>query len=118
MYPIPPNEHLIETKTCRHCGNNFNITNADEGYLEKLSPTIAGTRFSLPHPSMCPECRKMQRLAWRNEKNIFKRKCDFSGKDIIAIYPPDSPFIIYDEDIWKSDVWDAKTYGKDFDFSR
>ncbi len=118
MHPIAPNEHLIETKICRHCGNGFNITNADEDYLEKLSPTIAGTRFPLPHPSMCPDCRKIQRLAWRNEKNIFKRKCDFSGKDIIAIYPPDSPFIIYDEDIWKSDVWDAKTYGKDFDFSR
>ncbi|EKD44679.1 MAG: hypothetical protein ACD_71C00046G0002 [uncultured bacterium (gcode 4)] len=79
---------------------------------------IAGQKFEIQTPTMCPECRKIQRLAWRNEKNIFKRKCDATGKDIIAIFPPDSPFKIYDEKVWNSDIWDAKEYGRDFDFNR
>jgi hypothetical protein len=68
--------------------------------------------------SDCPECRKFKRLIWRNEKKIYKRKCDLSGKDIIAMYPPNSPYKVYEDVAWDSGNWDAKDYGKDFDFSR
>jgi hypothetical protein len=34
------------------------------------------------------------------------------------MYPPDAPYKIYDHDEWWSDNWDAKTFGRDFDFSR
>jgi hypothetical protein len=57
-------------------------------------------------------------LAWRNEKKIYRRKCDLSGKDIIAIFPPDSKYKIYEDSAWDSGNWDAKDYGRDFDFSR
>jgi len=86
--------------------------------LDKLSPIIANQKFQLPTPVLCPECRKFQRLAWRNEKKIYKRKCDYSGKDIIAIFPPNSPYKIFEDKVWDTDSWDAKNYGKDFDFSR
>ena len=71
-------EKVIETKSCRQCSTSFEITDIDLEYLDKLSPIIAGQKFELPAPSMCPECRKFQRLAWRNEKKIYKRKCDKS----------------------------------------
>ncbi len=34
------------------------------------------------------------------------------------MYPPDSPFKVYDQDVWWSDQWDATQYGRDFDFNR
>ncbi len=34
------------------------------------------------------------------------------------MYPLDSPFKVYDQDVWWSDKWDATSYGRDFDFSR
>jgi hypothetical protein len=49
---------------------------------------------------------------------MYRRKCDFSGKDIVSMYPPDSPFKVYEQDIWWSDQWNALAYGRDFDFGR
>ncbi|MBI5411729.1 hypothetical protein HZA43_00970 [Candidatus Peregrinibacteria bacterium] len=59
-----------------------------------------------------------RRMAFRNERHLYKRKCDFSGQDIVAIYPPTSPYKIYDRKIWWSDQWDPMSYGRDFDFNR
>lgn len=49
---------------------------------------------------------------------MYRRKCDFSGQEIISMYPPDSPFKVYEQDIWWSDKWNALQYGRDFDFNR
>jgi len=32
-----PDEKIIETKTCRHCGANFDITDKDIEFYEKVS---------------------------------------------------------------------------------
>jgi len=40
MYPIPPNDTLIETKTCRHCSVSFPITDKDLEFYEKVSPVF------------------------------------------------------------------------------
>jgi hypothetical protein len=104
------NEKIIETKICRQCNKSFNIYDLDLEYFDKLSPTIAGQKFALPIPTMCPECRKIQRLAWRNESKLFKRKDDFDGKIIITMFSPDSKVKVYDEKTWYSDVWNAKDY--------
>lgn len=34
------------------------------------------------------------------------------------MYPPDSPFKVYESDIWWSDKWSGLEYGRDFDFTR
>ncbi|MFA6089757.1 MAG: hypothetical protein WC755_07910, partial [Candidatus Woesearchaeota archaeon] len=56
--------------------------------------------------------------AFRNERNLYKRKCDFSGKEIISVYPPTSKYKVYDQKIWWSDSWDAISFGREFDFNR
>jgi hypothetical protein len=43
------NEKIIETKTCRHCGTSFDITDKDLEFYEKVSPV-----FSSPSPSDIP----------------------------------------------------------------
>ncbi|NUJ97913.1 hypothetical protein HGA92_03965 [Candidatus Gracilibacteria bacterium] len=129
------NEKIIETKTCRHCGASFDITDKDLEFYEKISPVFPnpGVSFStpglkllengkikylIPPPTLCPDCRQQRRLSFRNERKLYKRKCDFSGKDIISIYFHDKPYKVYDQEIWWSDKWDALDYGKDFDFDR
>ncbi len=111
-------EIVLETRICTHCSSCFDITDIDVNFLTRLAPTIAGKKFELPYPTYCPKCRKIRRYAWRNEKNIYKRKCDATGKDIISLFSPDTPCPVYESDYWYSDKWDAHVYGRDFDFSR
>ncbi|MDD3302358.1 MAG: hypothetical protein PHN31_02300 [Candidatus Gracilibacteria bacterium] len=111
-------EKIVETKFCNQCLINFDITDIDIEFLDKLSPIIAGQKFQIPIPKLCPNCRKTQRLAWRVETKLYKRKCDFSGNDIISWFKPDIPYTVYDEKIWDSDKWNPLDYGKDIDFSK
>jgi uncharacterized protein YbaR (Trm112 family) len=118
MYPIPPNEHLLENRTCRQCQDTFPITDKDMEFLSRLAPHIGNKSFELPPPTLCPDCRQQRRLAFRNERKLYKRKCDATGKEIVSIYSPDKPFTVYHQEYWWSDAWDAMSYGRDFDFGR
>lgn len=111
-------ETILETRTCPQCSTSFAITDVDQKFLDTLTPTIGGKPYAFPHPTLCPLCRKMRRFAWRNEKNIYKRKCDATGKDIISLFSPNAPCPVYTRDSWYSDTWDAKDYGRDVDFTR
>ncbi len=111
-------ESIIETRTCILCSSLFDITKIDQDFLIRLAPTIAWDRFELPFPALCPMCRKTRRYAWRNERNIYKRKCDATWQEIISLFSPDAPCPVYESDYWYSDGWDGKQYGRDFDFSR
>jgi hypothetical protein len=66
----------------------------------------------------CFLCNQKHKLYFRNARNLYKRKCDSTGQDIVSIYKPDSPYKIYRADEWYSDKWDPLEYGRDFDFSR
>ena len=94
---------------CQNCKGQFTIEPDDFGFYEKIK---------VPPPTFCSECRYIRRLLDRNEYNFYKRKCDATGKSIISIYREDQPFPVYDQEYWKSDAWDPKQYGRDFDFSR
>jgi hypothetical protein len=39
-------------------------------------------------------------------------------KEIIALFPADSPFKVYCQNCWWSDDWDPLEYGQDFDFEK
>ncbi|MEI8092505.1 MAG: hypothetical protein WCG98_10545 [bacterium] len=111
-------EAVIETKTCKQCQTSFVITDKDMEFYDKLSPVLEGKKYLIPPPTLCPVCRHQRRLAWRNERTLYKRKCNFSGETIISMYHEDCPFPVYAADVWLSDQWDAKSYGQDFDFSK
>ncbi len=98
-----------ETRNCQNCKNEFIIEPDDFSFYEKIK---------VPPPTFCPECRYIRRLLDRNEYNLYKRKCSATGKDIISIYRPEMPFPVYEQEYWKSDAFDPKQYGREFDFSR
>ncbi|MBM3227412.1 hypothetical protein FJZ27_00915 [Candidatus Peribacteria bacterium] len=105
-------------KSCTNCGRNFEIRDDDLAFYEKVSPVFTGKKYSIPVPELCPECRQQRRLAFRNERKFYHRKCDLTGKQIISMYSPDKPLTVYQSDEWWSDKWDPMTYGRDVDFSR
>ncbi len=103
-------------KICQKCTQNFEITNSDLEFYKKVSPKFDWKIFEIPAPTLCPDCRQQRRLAFRNERNLYRRKCDATGKSIISIYSPDKEIKVYNSDFWWSDKWNALDYWKDFDF--
>ncbi|MBU0667986.1 hypothetical protein KJ951_00430, partial [Patescibacteria group bacterium] len=105
-------------KNCRKCMAAYDVSEEDLAFYNELSPVFNGKKYEIPAPEKCPDCRQQQRLAWRNERTLYFRKCDGTGKRILSVFSPDKPFKAYHSDYWYSDKWDAKQYGRDFDFSR
>ena len=98
-----------ENKICQNCHNEFIIEPEDFEFYEKIKV--------LP-PTFCPDCRTIRRMTWRNERTLYHRKCDATGKDIITMFSPDQPLVVYDRDYWWSDKWDQNAAGRDYDFSK
>ena len=105
-------------KSCTHCRQEFEITQDDLAFYEKVSPVFRGKRYDIPPPTLCFDCRQQRRLSWRNEKRLYHRKCDLTGKQILSIYSQDKPYTVYEHHQWNTDVWDPLTYGREFDFSK
>ena len=101
--------YKIENKKCRSCQSEFVIEPDDFGFYEKIK---------VPPPTWCPKCRLKRRLSWQGYQILYKRKCAFSGDNVITTHHQDSPHRIYRQDIWWSDAWDPYAYAKEIDWSR
>lgn len=105
-------------KTCSHCSTAFEIYDRDKEFYKKIPVIVGEKTFQIPEPTLCPLCRQRRRFSFRNERHLYRRKCDGSGKEIISMYSPDSPYKVYAQDVWWRTNWDATEYGREFDFSR
>lgn len=100
---VPPGETVVEEKSCKSCGVSFVVTDRDLEFYDKVSPVFAGRKESIPTPTLCPDCRQRRRLAFRNERKLYRRKCDLTGKDIVSVYSPDKPYKVYGQSVWWGD---------------
>ncbi|MFA6177578.1 MAG: hypothetical protein WC694_01630 [Candidatus Paceibacterota bacterium] len=98
-----------ETKNCQNCKKDFKIEPEDFNYYKKIQ---------VPAPTFCPWCRLQRRMAWRNERTLYKRKCDLCKKNIISMYHESVPFPVYCRECWFGDGWEATSFSRDYDFSR
>ena len=105
------NDPIAQRKTCAVSGKEFPIYQSDLAFYEKLSPTFDWKKCSIPTPTLCPEERLRRRLLFRNEKKLYRRTCDASGKSIVSNYSPDKNYKVYGIDYRRSDNRDAKDYG-------
>lgn len=105
-------------KTCRHCSTVFQVTDKDLAFYSKISPVFNGKKFDVPSPTHCPDCRQQKRLTFRNERHLYKRKCDMCKKEILSAYPSGKVFPVFCLDCWWSDNWNAYDFGMDFDFDK
>ena len=106
-------DKILERKTCKQCLNHFDVTQNDRDFYEKISPIFWWKKYQIPDPTLCPECRQQRRLAWRNERKLYKRKCDATGKDVISLYSPDKSCVVFKNDVWWWDSWDPIVLNKD-----
>ncbi len=97
------------TLACKNCKQSFAIEQDDLSFYEKMQ---------VPAPTFCPSCRRQRRFLWRNERSLYKRQSDFSGKEIICLYSKEKPFKVYDQKEWWGDEWSAITYGRAYNFSK
>ncbi len=94
-----------EIKLCQNCKKDFTIEPQDFDFYEKMK---------VPAPTFCPECRFQRRIMFRNERTLYKRKCDLCGKDVVTIFSLDSKLIVYCQSCWWSDKWDDGEYFLDY----
>jgi hypothetical protein len=94
---------------CAVSGVEFEITEDDLNFYEKMG---------VPVPTLCPEERQRRRISFRNFTQLYRRKCDATGKDIISMYHSKQPFPVYENNYWWSDQWNALNYAQEFDFKK
>ncbi len=105
-------------RSCLSCARVFELRVEDVELLSRIGPRVGGVSIELPVPRLCPPCRAQRRLAWRNERSLYVRRCDSSGQTRVAMYQPETPFPVFTKNEWWGDGWDALSYGCDYDFSR
>jgi len=98
-----------EIKNCQNCHKDFIIEPDDFSFYEKMK---------VPPPTFCPQCRFQRRVAFRNERKLFKVKDSFTSKDIFSLYPAESERKVITQEEWHSDNWDAMDYAREIDFSK
>ena len=86
--------------------------------MKRISPKFDGKTFPIPDPIKCPDCRHACRMAFRNERNLYNRKCDSCSKQILALYEEGTTFPVFCHECWWSDKWDATSYAQEYDNSR
>lgn len=105
-------------KICRQCSAQYEITDSDLAFYDTISPVYNDIKYSVPPPTLCPQCRMIRRSAWRNERSLYARKCDRCSKNIVALYAPDVPFPVYCHACWWGQEWEPKDFGQDLDLNR
>lgn len=96
-------------KICAVTGRPFEITEEDLKFYEKLG---------VPLPTLCVDERHRRKMAFRNERFLYKKKCALCGKEVISMFQPESPYTVYCNQCWWGDAWDPLKFGQDFDFTR
>lgn len=105
-------------KTCKQCQNNFEVTDFDQAFFKKISPTFDGTTFEVPAPTLCYECRLQRRLMRRNERALYSVECGQCGEKIVSAYALNSGITSYCNKCAYSDKWNPLDYGVDYDENR
>ncbi|MFA6918325.1 MAG: hypothetical protein WC285_05900 [Candidatus Gracilibacteria bacterium] len=68
------------------------IRKEDLEFLKKISPVLGGKTYDITLPKLSPREREQRRLAFRNERTLYKRKSSLSGNSIISFFNEKSPY--------------------------
>ncbi|RME55830.1 hypothetical protein D6779_11765, partial [Candidatus Parcubacteria bacterium] len=98
-----------KSQKCQNCRCEFAVGQEDLQFYQKIK---------VPPPTWCPKCRLARRMVWRNERMLYKRKCDAPShsEELISIYSPEKKRRVYDQTFWWGDEWDPLQYGREYDF--
>ena len=99
----------MESTICRNCSTHFECTPDDLGLYE---------RIDVPAPTLCPKCRRIRRLSWRNDFYLYTRACSLCAKSFASIYAPNSGFTVLCPKCFHSDDWNPFDHGREYDPTR
>lgn len=102
---------------CRWCSSPFQVGRDDLQFFSQISPTFASHIQEVKPPTLCPDCRLQRRLAFRNERHLYRNRSCISGKEMVSVIRPGSPYKVVTYDEWWSDQWDPFQYGRQIDFT-
>lgn len=71
-------ERIVQWKKCIHTGEEFPIFEKEKTILAALG---------MPVPNMSPRQRLQNIYMMRNERHLYKRICDSTGKSVMSVYP-------------------------------
>ncbi len=98
-----------ETKNCKQCKNQFEVTADEKGLYEKIG---------IPIPNKCFKCRMQHIFAFWVFGKFRKGKSDLTGKNLITLLPEKTRYPVYTSHEWFSDAWDPMEYGQEYDPNR
>ena len=126
------NDPIVERKKCSVSWQDFAIFKSDIDFYSKMNLIFevdewfareflekntdikeffeykdGKLEIKMPTPTLCPEERERRRFSFMNEQCLYKRNCDHSWKPLIWIFSPDKPYIVYDQDFWRTFNRDA-----------
>jgi hypothetical protein len=96
-------------RRCALTGAEFQIGEAELEYCRE---------YEVPLPTLAPEVRLRRLVGFRNRSFLYNAKCALSGKPMFSSIAPERGLTVYDIDVWNSDAWDWRHYGRPYDFSR
>lgn len=94
IYKIPDNiadapaEIVNELLACESCGKNFKTVAQELTFYKQMG---------VPIPRKCFDCRHADKMALRNPRKLWQRKCDGCGAQTQSVYDPSCPEKIYCE---------------------
>ena len=80
--------------TCTQCNGTIIYTTEDQELYERLKA---------PDPTLCAACSERLKFSFRNERHFHRTTSCISGKPIISIYAPDTPYKACHREEWFSD---------------
>ena len=92
---------------CELTGESFEVSPAERQFT---------AQFGVDRQRLCPLERQRRRAAHRNFTNLYWRTGD-SGK-FLSMYDEHAKFPVYSSKQWWGDSWDAKSFGREVDFSK
>jgi len=111
-------EEILEWRGCKWTWEDFPIFKKEADILDKISPVIKWKKYNLPLPNISPRARNISKMIWRNERHLYKRKCDLTWDDIISVFHPDYEWQVYNFKDYSSDKFNPFDYWISIDFSK
>lgn len=99
----------MSVKICAVSGKEFVIRDEDKAFYNKM-----GVSEPIYHPLE----RRRQRMAFRNQQFLHKRKCSWTDQLMISQYPQDVRFPVIKNDLWYSDRNDPLEHAQEIDWNR
>ncbi|MCA9364000.1 hypothetical protein KC727_02165 [Candidatus Kaiserbacteria bacterium] len=96
-------------RECRFSKRQFYVRPEDVAFYKKIG---------VPLPTLSPNERARRKFGYFNIYNLFRVNSTHSNKSIIAAYPPNTPYPIYEHEVWNGEGWNPHEFAHDYDPNR